>query len=171
MTHVPANATGTGTGTVGSPLRATLEGDHRRSDATLEAFANAPANARLDRRELAAAAAGLRRHIYVEEELLFPPLHAAGLVGPILVMLGEHGPMWEVLDQLDQAVAAQAADDVLEYRCRRLLALLVHHNPKEERILYPQAEAILSAPQAQQVNEQLTGAARVPEGWICHNRR
>ena len=40
----------------------------------------------------------LRRHIFLEEQLLFPPLREAGMIAPVLVMLREHGEIWQSLD-------------------------------------------------------------------------
>lgn len=151
------------------PLQAALEHDHQAIDAAIEPFAAGSSEA-LDREALHTALTALRRHIYLEEELIFPPLRAAGLVGPIMVMLHEHGQMWELLDELDRLLAAQGADNALIAPCRRLLVLLVHHNPKEERILYPQADPVLGAEEAQRLEGLLTTAA-VPAGWVCRNRR
>ncbi|HEY3459830.1 MAG TPA: hypothetical protein VGL52_03315 [Casimicrobiaceae bacterium] len=39
----------------------------------------------------------LRRHAYVEHEILLPPLMKAGLVMPVLVMKREHAQMWPLI--------------------------------------------------------------------------
>ena len=46
---------------------------------------------------LAGAIAALRRHIYLEEEFLFPPLKTAGLMIQIFAMLRQHGDLWKAM--------------------------------------------------------------------------
>jgi iron-sulfur cluster repair protein YtfE (RIC family) len=148
-------------------LSAFLEHDHREIDAPIEAFADGAGN---DRGALAGAVRALRRHIYLEEELLFPPLRRAGLMGPVLVMLREHGQMWPTLDTLDQLLEAKAPDTALGNACRELLVQLQSHNPKEERILYPQLDVVLSASELGRVRE-FADSGELPEGWTCHHLR
>ncbi|HWB65776.1 MAG TPA: hemerythrin domain-containing protein, partial [Mycobacteriales bacterium] len=57
---------------------AALKRDHREVDAGIEAFVNGAAPDRRSWDRLAASIAMLRRHIYAEEELLFPALREAG---------------------------------------------------------------------------------------------
>jgi iron-sulfur cluster repair protein YtfE (RIC family) len=111
--------------------------------------------------------AALRRHIYLEEEFLFPPLRQAGLMAPIFVMLREHGELWRSMDQLDAALAAEESVGDL---CRELLRQLDAHNSKEEPIIYPQADAGLSPHAAEQLMDFLT-AAHTPDGWVCQGAR
>lgn len=61
-----------------------LEADHRAIDDHFAGFASAAANGTLERDHLAEAVRALRLHIWVEEDLFFPPLRAAGVVGPVL---------------------------------------------------------------------------------------
>lgn len=87
----------------------------------------------------------LRRHIYLEEQFLFPPIRAEGLTMPILVMLREHGTLWQQME-LDQ------------------------HNSKEEPIVYPHAETAL-APKAAADLETFLRSGSMPEGWVCEGVR
>jgi hemerythrin-like domain-containing protein len=154
-------------------LSAALERDHRMIDALIEQFTG-DASSPSARAALIEGMQGLRRHIYLEEETLFPPLRAAGLMGPIMVMLREHAEMWQVLSQLDGLLAGaggQAADHTeLRSACGELLGLLEAHNPKEERILYPQADAILGPPETAAVSDFLD-SGEMPEGWVCELQR
>jgi hypothetical protein len=68
-----------------------LEREHREVDEGIEAFADGPPAGQRDRKPLIRAIHALRRHIYLEEVFLSPPLRAAGLVAPVLVMLREYG--------------------------------------------------------------------------------
>jgi regulator of cell morphogenesis and NO signaling len=146
-------------------LAATLRRQHREIDTGIEEFLRAG-----DVWALTRAVRALRRHIYLEEEFLFPPLAGAGLVAPIFVMLREHGQIWVTLDTLDAALAGDADPEVLDAACRRLTVLEQHHNPKEERILYPQADHALPAPAAARLQAFLA-SGELPDGWVCERAR
>ena len=90
-------------------LTAALEREHQEIDAGLEAFADGLESGELRGADLDRAADALRRHIYLEEEFLFPPLRAAGMVPPVLVMLREHGEIWRTLDALELEVGPGTA--------------------------------------------------------------
>ncbi|MBU9766469.1 hemerythrin domain-containing protein [Mycobacterium sp. TNTM28] len=141
----------------------TLEHEHRLIDAGIIDFADADPRA-VNPTALLEAIAVLRRHIYLEEEYLFPPLRAAGLVGPIMVMVREHGLMWPLLDRIEQAAAAGDTGTAGQL-CRDLLEQLNSHNMKEERILYPQADAL--PPGDLDELAGLLSTAELPAGWVC----
>lgn len=149
-------------------LSAALEHEHQIIDRGIELFAdNAHAEVTDEHRDaLRQAVAVLRRHIYLEEEYLFPPLRAAGMVGPVMVMVHEHAHMWPLLDELDGCLTRDSADTAVQV-CRELLTLLGSHNWKEERILYPQADDTLSPSDRDELTE-LVATAQVPDGWVCH---
>lgn len=148
-------------------VSAALEHEHRIIDRGIELFADNAAGITDEHRDaLRNAVAVLRRHIYLEEEYLFPPLRAAGMVGPVMVMVHEHAHMWPLLDQLEDCVTQDSTDTAVQL-CRELLTQLGSHNWKEERILYPQADDSLSAADRDQLTE-LVATAQVPEGWVCH---
>lgn len=147
-------------------LSRALEQEHREIDGVIKGWADGPAPGADQKVGLRRAVDELRRHIYAEEELLFPPLRQAGMVGPILVMLREHGDMWPLLDRLDHGLAEDVDDDVLRSTCRRLLTVLEHHNPKEEQILYPELDRLVGSDASHDVHE-LLDAGRMPEGWTC----
>lgn len=142
-----------------------LEREHHEIDAGLEAFvagveAGQDVTAELDR-----AASALRRHIFLEEEFLFPPLRSSGLLAPVLVMLREHGEIWRTLDALEREVVEQHGSGATQ-RCRELLSLLEAHNAKEEPIIYPEGDARLS----DEVKEELHAFIQrgtMPDGWVC----
>ncbi len=152
-------------GGAGSRVATVLEQDHRVIDEGFAAFVATAEQGRVDREPYDRAAEGLRRHIFVEEEALFPPLRAAGLVGPVLVMLREHGEIWDLLDTLDGLLAGGGAgpDDLLPV-WRRLEDVLAQHNVKEERILYPAADQALSEVDLDDVRAALRDSV-VPQGW------
>ena len=147
-------------------LAAALEREHREIDDGIEAYTAALSPADRDRRALTRAIHALRRHIYLEEEFLFPALHEAGLVAPVFVMLREHGQLWQTLDALERDLdGGMPGGDALAL-CHRLTVQLQHHNLKEERILYPQADDVLTASAGARLRAFLESGA-LPEGWIC----
>lgn len=150
-------------------LRAAFEREHRQIDDVVLA-ATDTAGDRYDGRQLSAALHTLRRHIYAEEELMFPALRDAGLVGPVLVMLREHGEMWALLDTIDELVGADDGGEAVAAACASLFDLLRRHNPKEEAMLYPQVDALLDAESAS-VLRQLLLAGDLPAGWRCQHQR
>lgn len=81
-------------------LSAVLVHEHHEIDAGIEAFLAGLSLGETRMQELTRAVEALRRHIYLEEEFLFPPLQAAGMIPPVLVMLREHGEIWRTLDAI-----------------------------------------------------------------------
>lgn len=148
-------------------LAAALEREHREIDEGIEAFTAGPPSR--DQQPLRCAIRALRRHIYLEEEFLFPPLHQAGLVAPVLVMLREHAQMWKLLDSLERQLDAGAAGAGLTL-CQQLSVQLQHHNLKEERILYPRADEALTASATAQLRAFLD-SGELPDGWVCLRAR
>ena len=153
-----------------SNLAAALEREHRDIDQNLAQFTEG-----LDRGEWRAdsldiAAVALRRHIYLEEKILFPPLRETGLVAPVAVMLREHGDIWQALDELQQAADAGIDSTVARRAYDELKYLLEAHNEKEEQILYPQADVVLDASTSARLRDFLTHGT-LPTGWICEDLR
>lgn len=137
-------------------LAAALEREHHEIDAGIAAFTAGPQ----DPRPLLRAIQALRRHIYLEEEFLFPLLYGAepGLKAPIAVMLHEHAQIWTVLDALESEPSAGPT--------RHLVAQLLHHNMKEERVLYPRADHVLPTAATERLQAFLDSGA-MPDGWVC----
>jgi regulator of cell morphogenesis and NO signaling len=145
-------------------LACALEREHREIDDGIEAFLAAREGA--DGEPLWRAMQALRRHIFLEEEILFPPVRAAGLVAPIFVMLREHGEIWDTLETIEAQLRAGAGDGPLAASCHTLLAQLERHNSKEEPIVYPEADAVLTAGTTAELRD-FFAAGRLPEGWVC----
>ncbi|MEO7129804.1 MAG: hemerythrin domain-containing protein [Dermatophilaceae bacterium] len=145
----------------GASLAQALEREHHEIDAGIESFLQGASAAE----SLLPALVALRRHIYLEEEFLFPPLRAAGLMMPIMVMIREHGALWDTMGalqaQLDGGTEAEAGASG-----HALLALLESHNSKEEPILYSQADPVL-APEATADLHDFIESGQMPEGWVC----
>ncbi len=148
-------------------LAAALEREHHAIDEGIAAFTASPG----DRQPLARAIRALRRHIYLEEEFLFPLLCEAepGLAAPVFVMLREHAQIWAALDSLERDLDADATGTGLVLT-RQLTVRLLHHNLKEEKILYPRADDVLP-PAAVGRLRAFLGSGEFPGGWVCVKAR
>ena len=148
-------------GTVGQRL----ENDHRRIDEGFARFSASLAGVAADRPAFDAAAEALRHHIYVEEVHHFPVVRASGLMAAVLVMLREHGEIWDLLDAITEALDGgdHATAGLL---WTRLSAVLDQHNMKEERIIYPAGDDKLPAEVADAITDELERGT-TPEGWTC----
>jgi len=163
MTNDPSNAS------TAETLEAALTREHREIDAGIEEFMAGAEGGAIRPQPLTRAMDALRRHIYLEETILFPPLRAAGLMMPVMVMLREHGALWDAMTAIDAALADTSGDastaSVLE-QCRQLLALLEEHNTKEEPILYTRADLDLDEASHDDLADFLHSGT-TPAGWTC----
>lgn len=143
MSHIPSRAADA---TASASLIAFFTQDHRACDAdwaAVEAAAQA-GDAASAWHQFDSA---LRRHLEMEETVLFPAFEAAsGMTqgGPTFVMRAEHQQMRMVLDQMQGAATQQDWDELLDHG-DTLLMLIQQHNAKEEAMLYPMAERFLGA--------------------------
>lgn len=151
-------------------LGAALECEHRGIDGGIEAFIESLPAGKSEREPLLRSMNGLRRHIYLEEEFLFPPLRAAGMMVPLFVMLRQHGELWQAMDVLGTLLDADSDVDALTASCRALLELLDQHNSKEEPIIYPQADAVLDDG-AQAKLLSFLDSGQMPDGWVAERAR
>ncbi len=143
-----------------------LEREHRDIDGGIEEYTTELDHGNTDPAPLVRAMNGLRRHIYLEEEFLFPPLKAAGLTMPIFVMVREHGELWDAMDTLDGLLESDTGAESLQNACREILSKLNSHNAKEEPVIYPQADAKLDPDAAAKLHEFLHHCS-MPDGWRC----
>lgn len=153
----------------GETLQSALEREHREIDRGIEAYI-----ARLGdgatATPLVEAIQALRRHIYLEERFLFPPLRAAGMGMPVMVMVREHGELWRTMDTLTALVGDGADSRRLGDACGELLQQLDRHNSKEEPVIYPLADTALTAGASTELT-RLLATGQTPEGWICQQAR
>lgn len=142
-----------------------LEIEHHSIDERLAEFVAGLDEGQVRAEIFRASARELQHHIYVEETHLFPPLRAAGMIPPVLVMLREHGEIWGFLDAVERLLADDHPDlTSLRQECDRLAAALGVHNLKEERILYPVADENLATEDLEQVAISLVDGD-LPQGW------
>lgn len=144
-----------------------LERDHHRIDGYFETFARTlSAGGPLDVEAFNTGAAGLRHHIYVEEVLHFPAMKAGGLMGPVFVMLREHGELWDRMDEIAAKLDAGADKAEIAPVWKSLEDGLEAHNEKEEKILYPAGDDLLTDDLGAEILETLANPD-IPEGWTC----
>lgn len=151
-------------------LAGALEREHREIDSGIEAFTSSSSRGPAEVEGLTQAVEALRRHIYLEEELLFPALRSAGLMAPVFVMLREHGEMWRLLDALEAEISADPAGPYVDGLIEQLVPQLEAHNVKEEAILYPQSSMALGEDAEADLREFMESGRR-PQGWVCEMAR
>lgn len=137
-----------------SDIKRVMDTDHRRIDRILAALSVVPpsdlgqATTLLNR-----GRAGLLRHIYWEEDLLFPAFEAKTKThdtGPTAVMRQEHVQIKAAMERIAGSLDAGdwAGTSAAEEELRHILTI---HNQKEERILYPLINKSLSTQERQDI--------------------
>ena len=153
-----------------STISSVLQTEHREVEKLLDRFEQALGEERVDAPPFQEAARILHRHIYLEEELLFPEVEARGLIGPTQVMTLEHGQIWQLLESILDGIRSGAEPERIQDTFRALRGVLEGHNMKEEQVLYPTADQFLAGPEHGGIVRRLTEAI-APEGWTCRARR
>lgn len=127
-------------------ISVTFEQDHDRLDALFTAFQEQKRQDVAKAKEaFAAFKFGLQRHIVWEEDVLFPKWEEnSGMAegGPTQVMRSEHRMIGDCLEAIHQKVQAQDPESDRDEQL--LLDILKSHNMKEERILYPSIDQVIS---------------------------
>jgi len=147
-------------------LREALEREHHEIDEGIEAFTAGAVDGAGGTGPLTRAMYALRRHIYLEEVFLFPPLRQGGLTMPIMVMLREHGQLWRTLDAIDAELEKDPTGASAGDLCQQLLGELDAHNSKEEPVIYPQADTVLGAEASAELRAYLD-AGHLPDNWVA----
>jgi hemerythrin-like domain-containing protein len=124
-----------------------LTWDHQRIDGMLRAVTFLVDDGDLENAALQFAdyEAALKKHIRIEEEILFPLfVERTGMSeGPTRVMIAEHKVILEALAMMHEALERGRGGDY--YDGKELLDnTMPEHDVKEERILYPAIDAALS---------------------------
>lgn len=166
------------------PLAEALLREHHEIDAGIETFASKagaedrPTDTDASLIEwaepLTDAMRALRRHIYLEEVIVFPKIRMGALMVAVMVMIREHGEIWRAMDKLDAKLTAitdaQSVSDTdrasLVEDCRNMLALLDDHNMKEEPVIYPHLDTDLDQP-TEQLLSRFLQEGELPAEWVC----
>jgi len=134
--------------------------DHERLDGILgETKRHVGAGSRQEAaRRFADFREGLERHIVLEEEVLFPVLEKlTGMTdgGPTAVMRAEHREIRRLLGEVASILEGESEGDTVAPMAA-LTGILLAHNGKEERILYPMADrALADAPERSEVMDRV----------------
>ncbi|MEO6795046.1 MAG: hemerythrin domain-containing protein [Mycobacterium sp.] len=147
-------------------LSAALEREHQEVDAGIGAFLAKLAGGTVDADELGVTLSALRRHIYLEEQILFPPISKGAQMMSVFGMVRGHGEIWRTMDTLDDLAAGDGDHDKLREACQGLLALLADHNKVEEPVIYPAADTALAPETAAELADFIR-TGRMPDGWVC----
>lgn len=143
-----------------------LEREHHEIDRDLDRFLTDTHGGGRDSAPLLQAITALRRHIYLEEEYLFPALPDPALAAPVFVMLREHAQIWQLLDSLEREVRAHDGDGAATtHLCRQLAVQLQHHNQKEERIIYPAAANTIPPEVTDRIDQHSRSTPEAPLDW------
>lgn len=121
------------------------DGEQERAEHTFEEFASS-----------------LRRHIAVEEELVFPSLesHSSWASRPAVVMRAEHRRIEELIAQVGAAIS-RSTSELFHRAHHELVALLAAHDAKEERVLYPACDEALTPSERATLAYRLDSPRRV----------
>lgn len=134
--------------------------DHQRIDEILE---------RLMRHEdetssFAELQQALMRHIFWEEEFLFPKVEELGLSDPPRIMRIEHSQICRLLGEFERAL--RSGQSIRPDRLQGLKRLLIAHNSKEERALYPMVDSMLGQESLSELLQKIIDS-KMPSGWEC----
>ena len=151
-------------------LAQALIDEHHAIDAGIDAFvsqAGGSGSVRDWAKPLVDAMTALRRHIYLEEEIVFPRIRTGGLQMAVMVMLREHGEIWRQMDELEAKLARPDADEPVRSKddCRfaanaRTAEQLASRKSRSST----HVDADLDWVQAQL---KLLAEGVLPEGWVC----
>lgn len=139
---------------------------HREIAATVEYFTETLDGGNRHPELLRATIDALRRHIYLEEVFVFPPIRKAGIMTPVFLMMREHGQLWQTMETLTRLLADGTGGPRLGDVSDQLLDQLHNHNFKEEPVIFLHADFDLPAPTRAQLT-RFVDTGRVPEGWVC----
>ena len=125
-----------------------LKADHRRCDGFFVEVEQlvAEGNWPLAEENFKLFHQAMEHHFTMEETVLFPDFESASgnTAGPSQVMRMEHQQMRELLTDMVQATEEKDGDSFLSMS-ETLLILMQQHNAKEEQILYPMCDNLLSS--------------------------
>ncbi len=149
-------------------LSAALEREHRQIDDGIKSFINQPGRDTVQPTVLVAVLDMLRRHIYLEEALLFPPVRETGLALQIFVLMREHGQLWRTMHALMGLLTEEQDRGLLVDTCLQPLHQLDRHNAKEEQVFYRHADVDLPEQTSAELIRFIQ-AGRTPDGWVCRH--
>ncbi|MBS9535258.1 hemerythrin domain-containing protein [Mycobacterium sp. M1] len=147
-------------------LSVAMKHEHHEVDEGIEAFVAKLDGGVVDADGLHSTLNILRRHAYMEENFIFPPLRQGHLMMSIFGMLRGHGEIWRTMDVAEQLAADGSDHDKIRATCEQLLAQLAQHNKVEEAVVYAGADVDLEPAKAAEWAAFIDGGT-MPDGWVC----
>lgn len=127
--------------------------DHQDTNEILDTVLKDSIKGVVDRESIAKVTEMLMRHIYIEEEILFPKLPSDN-DKDVEFLEVQHGEVFRFLKSLNSSNNADLIKDI----SKKLLDLLIEHNAFEESFIYGNFEKLDAA-----FIEKIT----FPVGWKC----
>lgn len=147
-------------------LSVAMKHEHHEVDAGIENFLEKLAGGIVDAAGLSATLNVLRRHAYMEESFIFPPLRQGHLMMSVFGMLRGHGEIWRTMEKAEELAADASDHDKIRETCQQLLAQLAQHNKVEEAVVYSAADIDLDPAKTAEWAEFIKTGER-PDGWMC----
>lgn len=147
-------------------LSVAMKHEHHEVDTGIEAFLEKLDSGVVDADGLTATLNILRRHAYMEENFIFPPLRQGHLMMSIFGMLRGHGEIWRTMDKATELAADGSDHEQIRATCQQLLAQLAQHNKVEEAVVYSGADVDLDPANTAKWAEFID-AGTMPDGWVC----
>lgn len=141
--------------------------DHERLDSVIKGFRKSLESGTPDKEYLSQLIQGLHRHIYWEEELLFPLAKPYTADEAIIEEFNtDHGLIWNNLAELEAGVAQGLPPGRLELILDEMGDVLEAHNVDEEHQIYARVDEVCDARTAAEFVARVE-KADVPQGWRC----
>lgn len=143
--------------------------DHERLDRLFDEFQAVQACDSIGARELFENfRRGLERHMAWEEEILFPLFESkTGMKddGPTQMMRREHEQMRKLIKSLQEKMKKEEQGD--EDQEAALIECLAQHNRKEENMLYPMIDQLITPEERQAVLSKIKISSETSAGGCC----
>lgn len=141
---------------------------HNRVEGYLIDFCEQLKHGRREAGFIARASEDLQRHLFIEEELLFPLVKERSAA--VASLQQEHGRVCDLIEELQILLRREADQSAVETCSARLMGVLAAHNAVEDLGIYPDLLILLGPARAEAL---LAKAERVelPRDWVCAARR
>ncbi len=138
---------------------------HRRIDQALRDLCASEAAFPVMKERMADVTSDLKRHLYVDEEFLFPLLEPGPMASRVAAAIAAHGELCEAMRKLE----ASRTEANLKEEASRLLGMLHDHEFQEEFVLYQALDELVDRPDFPDL-ERLAREA-LPANWRCRAER
>ena len=136
-----------------------MENDHLAESDRLAELNRMMNHGEFDRVSFMKFVENLRRHIYIEEEIIFPGLQENDILlkGPISGLEMEHASLWMLTDRILEEDSSRKLVKTPKY-LDEISRILSVHNAQESGNIYPKIE--------DERFPDITGVS-LPKDWVC----